>query len=142
MVSKIQWKPSWLATQLCPQNDWTGWHSGASERCLGAQAPLIASLLFCLIVYRDEAGKTALCENLPGFPRLGIVSKTPRTGWCHLCWCPCAASVPGDTQRNRQNAYNDYNMKQWLYGVRSLWCFSPSFALLLGGGGGGALSST
>ena len=25
MVSKIQWKPFWLATQLYPQNDWTGW---------------------------------------------------------------------------------------------------------------------
>ena len=23
MVSKIQWKPFWLATQLDPQNDWT-----------------------------------------------------------------------------------------------------------------------
>ena len=27
MVSKIQWKPFWLATQLYPQNDWTGWHA-------------------------------------------------------------------------------------------------------------------
>ena len=24
-VSKVQWKPFWLATQLYPQNDWTGW---------------------------------------------------------------------------------------------------------------------
>ena len=24
MVSKIQWKPFWLASQLYPQNDWTG----------------------------------------------------------------------------------------------------------------------
>ena len=23
--SKVQWKPFWLATQLYPQNDWTGW---------------------------------------------------------------------------------------------------------------------
>ena len=25
MVPKFQWKPSWLATQWDPQNDWTGW---------------------------------------------------------------------------------------------------------------------
>ena len=25
MVFKIQWKPFWLAIQLYPQNDWTGW---------------------------------------------------------------------------------------------------------------------
>ena len=27
VVSKIQWKPFWLATQLYPQNDWTGWQN-------------------------------------------------------------------------------------------------------------------
>ena len=27
MVSKFQWKPCWLATQLYPQNDWTRWQS-------------------------------------------------------------------------------------------------------------------
>ena len=26
MVSKPQWKPFWLATQLYLQNDWAGWH--------------------------------------------------------------------------------------------------------------------
>ena len=25
IVSKVQWKPLWLATQQYPQNDWTGW---------------------------------------------------------------------------------------------------------------------
>ena len=25
MVSRIQWKPFWLATQRDPPNDWTGW---------------------------------------------------------------------------------------------------------------------
>ena len=25
IVFKIQWKPFWLATQLYPQHDWTGW---------------------------------------------------------------------------------------------------------------------
>ena len=25
MVSKIQWKPFWLATKIFPQNDWAGW---------------------------------------------------------------------------------------------------------------------
>ena len=28
VVSKFQWKPFWLATQLYPQNDWTGWQFG------------------------------------------------------------------------------------------------------------------
>ena len=30
MVSKIQWKPFWLATQLFPQNDWTGLQNGVN----------------------------------------------------------------------------------------------------------------
>ena len=25
MVSKVQWRPFWLATQLYPQKEWTGW---------------------------------------------------------------------------------------------------------------------
>ena len=31
MVSKIQWKPFWLATQLYPQNDWTAWVAKTCE---------------------------------------------------------------------------------------------------------------
>ena len=30
-VSKMQWKPFWLATQLDPQNDWTGWQTGVND---------------------------------------------------------------------------------------------------------------
>ena len=30
MVSRIQWKPFWLATQLYAQNDWTGWQNRAN----------------------------------------------------------------------------------------------------------------
>ena len=26
VVSRTQWKPFWLATKVCPQNDWAGWH--------------------------------------------------------------------------------------------------------------------
>ena len=38
IVSKVQWKPFWLATQLYPQNDWTGWQNGVNDdEC--AQAP-------------------------------------------------------------------------------------------------------
>ena len=38
MVSKIQLKPFWLATQLYPQNDWTGWQNGVNDDAF-AQAP-------------------------------------------------------------------------------------------------------
>ena len=31
MVSKIQWKPFWLATQLYSQNDETGWQNGVNN---------------------------------------------------------------------------------------------------------------
>ena len=30
VVSQIQWKPFWLATQLYQQHDWTGWQNGVS----------------------------------------------------------------------------------------------------------------
>ena len=30
MASKFQRKPFWLATQLYPQNDWTGWQNGVN----------------------------------------------------------------------------------------------------------------
>ena len=31
MVSEIQWKPFWLATQLYPHNDCTGWQNGVND---------------------------------------------------------------------------------------------------------------
>ena len=45
MVSKFQWKPFLLATQLCPQNDWTGWQKGVNYD-VWAQAP---SVVFAII---------------------------------------------------------------------------------------------
>ena len=42
MVSKIQWTPYWLATQLYPPNDWTGWQNGVNDDVC-AQAPLCTS---------------------------------------------------------------------------------------------------
>ena len=30
MVSKDQWKSFWLATQLYPEHDWTGWQNGVN----------------------------------------------------------------------------------------------------------------
>ena len=44
MVSKIQWKPFWLADQLYPQNDWTGWRNGVKYDII-AQA-----LLSCIAI--------------------------------------------------------------------------------------------
>ena len=41
MVSKFQWQPFWLATQLDPQNDWTEWQNRVNyDVCLRTQAPL------------------------------------------------------------------------------------------------------
>ena len=40
MVSKFQWKPFWLATQLYQQNDWAGWQNRVKYD-LFAQAPLL-----------------------------------------------------------------------------------------------------
>ena len=37
--SRIQCKPFWLATQLYPQNDWTGWKNRVNYD-IWAQAPL------------------------------------------------------------------------------------------------------
>ena len=38
MVSKLQWKPFWLATQRDPQNDWTATQDGVNYDVF-AQAP-------------------------------------------------------------------------------------------------------
>ena len=38
MVSKMQWKPFWLAIQFYPQNDWTGWQKCVNDDVF-AQAP-------------------------------------------------------------------------------------------------------
>ena len=47
IVSEIQWKPFWLATQVYPQNDWTGWQNGVNyDVC--ALASIIAVRLFSL----------------------------------------------------------------------------------------------
>ena len=37
-VSKNQWAPFWLATQLYPQNDWAGWQFNVNYDVF-AQAP-------------------------------------------------------------------------------------------------------
>ena len=39
MESNFQWKPFWLATQLYPENDWTGWQFRVNYDVF-AQAPL------------------------------------------------------------------------------------------------------
>ena len=56
MVSKIQWKPFWLATQLDPQNDWTGlhmvWtmmHAHRPSLSSGFRGPHTVYLFFCSI---------------------------------------------------------------------------------------------
>ena len=41
MVSKIQWRPLWLATQLHPQNDSTGWQNRVNYDVF-AHAPLFS----------------------------------------------------------------------------------------------------
>ena len=38
IVSRIQWKPFWFATQLYPHNDRTGWQNGVNYDVF-AQAP-------------------------------------------------------------------------------------------------------
>ena len=41
MASKIQWKPFWLATQLDPQNDWTGWQNGVNDDVFALTGPIL-----------------------------------------------------------------------------------------------------
>ena len=43
MVSKLQWKPFWLATQRDPQNDWTATPNGVNYDVF-AQAPLASGM--------------------------------------------------------------------------------------------------
>ena len=38
IVSKIQWKPFWLVTQLYPHNDWARWQNGVNDDVC-AQSP-------------------------------------------------------------------------------------------------------
>ena len=47
MVSKLRWKPFWLATQLYPQNDhdWTGWQNGVNDDAC-AQPPSLRPIPF------------------------------------------------------------------------------------------------
>ena len=51
MVSKIQRKPFWLATQTCSQSDWSGWQNGVN--CdIFAQAPLLHTLTLKSISFK------------------------------------------------------------------------------------------
>ena len=52
MVSKFQWQPFWLATQLYPQNDWTGWPYGVSYDVY-AQASLQFKGQVCFTCFCD-----------------------------------------------------------------------------------------
>ena len=48
MLSRIQWKPFWLATQLYPPNDWTGWQNGVIYDVF-AQASLVNSNMWLVL---------------------------------------------------------------------------------------------
>ena len=68
MVSKTQWKPFWLANQLYPQNDWTGWQNGVNDDVC-AQAPLFFYQCHCLghcewtSDEQDCVGKSLTCKS-------------------------------------------------------------------------------
>ena len=58
MVCKIQWKLFWLATQLCPQNDWTGWQFRVNSDVF-AQAQFNGSLFWVLTQLYPQNAWTA-----------------------------------------------------------------------------------
>ena len=64
MVSKIQWKPFWLATQLRLQDDWAGWQNGVNDDVC-AQA---------LFGWKSYMGKVQFCSTTKGLPQVGNVS--------------------------------------------------------------------
>ena len=45
MVSKIQWKPFWLAIELYYQNDWTGWQFCLNDDIRICTGPIVEVLL-------------------------------------------------------------------------------------------------
>ena len=71
MVSRIQWKPFWLATQSYPQNDWTGWQNGVNDDVC-AQAPYLKrpNLLPPSIHFTDQ--------NIFSVPISGLVGAVQR----------------------------------------------------------------
>ena len=85
MVCKIQWKPFWLATQLYPQNDWTGWQNGVNDAVF-ARASLVL-FNFALPYSSAENSDTCSSEGTGGggggggtsfvnsFPATGMVLK-------------------------------------------------------------------
>ena len=81
MVSKIQWKPFWLATQLYPQNDWTGWQNDVNDDvCVQASLSVWGSVMQQLVqvspvfeaVERSVIGCLLSCAHNKG-PRLESV---------------------------------------------------------------------
>ena len=61
VVSKIQKKHFWLATQLYPQNDWTGWHFRVNYDVF-AQAKF---LLNCKFLYSTNFRKLQFSWIVP-----------------------------------------------------------------------------
>ena len=50
ILSKIQWKPFWLATQLHPQGEWTRWQNGVNyDIFVQASSIQWPSIVFCLL---------------------------------------------------------------------------------------------
>ena len=61
MVSKIQWQPFWLATQLYPQNDWTGWQIRVNYR----KTPKISTpSIFTEICCRLQCPESTYPQNI------------------------------------------------------------------------------
>ena len=58
-----QWKPIWLATQLYPQNDWTGGKNEQWRICTDPMATTQVSLLLC-VVLKKRHGAVTICMKL------------------------------------------------------------------------------
>ena len=99
MVSKFQWKPFWLTTQLYAQNGWTGWQNRVNNDVL-AQAPLlvIAISLSTRCLYPQETSrrlwslKTSSstsacgCRDLRTIAPSRLSHQMASLSWCLTVW--------------------------------------------------------
>ena len=86
MVSKIQWKPFWLASQLYPQNDWTGWQNGVNDYVFGAGP----SCLSCGCLLNSRAQTLTIVQMNKAVEHMNTASHheyfetVSRLAQCHL----------------------------------------------------------
>ena len=144
MVSKVQWKPFWLATQLFPQNDWAGFAILCEDCCIRTDAIVGASITYTVcwstmpLSGDDTIHRVFACERRQLRKRSSDLEvlwddrRVGRESRPYLCMQePYQSVVPAKVRDLRPSpSFTKSSMVKRVDWLVSFECHPPLFALL------------